>query len=425
MPATPLESVGLTHVGDASIFEQWDGFHEINDTFELIKNDTDRVLLSISETAGCDINLDTTIQPKSTSTAKPLVVNSAAGVLLLDVNNTLVDCARPLYITNTQNADYTCRFKDNTGTARLSVDNFGSIIGHTTNGLTMKAQNVGSYITTFQGADGTNRVQMDNTGTIVGTQTKGMVFKAPNAGSYITTFQGSDGVDRIQIDNTGSLIALQTNGITAKASNGGSYAFSVQNYLGNNILQIDNNGNLINPQATSGVVLKCSSATAGNFCAGFQNNLGNTVLQVENSGCLTLPTTYGTAPTTTQLGYKRLLQNASVVSVTANTNTSVVATTAVPAGVYIIRATVNWACATTPSYVSGYISTSAASPPATDDLAAYIYMSHSTKLNGYFQVSRILSSPTAAIANLSFCVNFDQAATINTNACFLEYVRIA
>ena len=59
MPATPLDSLTLTQVGGASIFG-WDGLHEINNTFELIKGDTDRVLLSMNETDGCDLNLDTT-----------------------------------------------------------------------------------------------------------------------------------------------------------------------------------------------------------------------------------------------------------------------------------------------------------------------------------------------------------------------------
>ena len=140
MPATPLESVGLTHVGDASIFEQWDGFHEINDTFELIKNDTDRVLLSISETAGCDLNLDTTIQPKSTSTAHPLIVNNAAGSLLLDVYNQLVASKRTLHVYNTNDASSViCRYA---GSDKLNIDTNGSLVNPNNSGVTLKGSDV-------------------------------------------------------------------------------------------------------------------------------------------------------------------------------------------------------------------------------------------------------------------------------------------
>ena len=85
MPATPRESVGLTSVGGRSIFDGWGGGHEISNTFELIKADTDRVMLALNETDGLDLNLDTTIQPKSTSTNHPLVGNNASGERFLDV----------------------------------------------------------------------------------------------------------------------------------------------------------------------------------------------------------------------------------------------------------------------------------------------------------------------------------------------------
>jgi hypothetical protein len=454
MPATPLDSIGLTQVGGASIFA-WEGGHEISNMFELIKGDTDRVMIALSETSGCDLNLDLTIQPKPGATANPLVVNSASGTLLAAVNTSGTLTANGGLVSKPKDTtSLSLNLQNTVGASVLSVDNtgylyaYGGLVGkpkdttslslnlqntagtlvasvdntgyvYTSGGLLARPKDTLSNSLALQNVAGTGVVTVDNNGTI--NTVGGLVSKPKDSASTSLTLQNFAGTSLITADNNGTMTSL--GGLVARPKDASSKSLILQSSTGTDVLSVDTHGSL----SVNGGMNARPKDTSSN-CLTLQSTIGTVNITVDNNGCITLPAAYaatGNLPSTTQLGggaKEAVIQSSGIISFpTVNTWVNTGATVTLAPGVYIL---LGWCNPVSSALTLMGLAISNASNN-TDEAMGISSCFFNGAYNMCFQTTRIVAITSSTVYYLLANSSVANAATIATNYARIKYIKIA
>ena len=339
------------------------------ESFEVIDTSDDGVVLALSKLDGCDINTETTIQPTSDQSTA-LVVNNSSGValamisessglltskpigMIVNNNSNLIDqhylSGAELNVigaapTLTGSLNKTYRSRVTIGTKAFNYVT-GSAIDTTATGIMVQGGNSGDV-----GGAGAVIVSWGLISAIC--PALALPSVTPATREFMRFQMTSDYTTKM----VGINIYNPTAALHVKNTTGSQTLLALDGNTGTRVCTVDNTGNV---------------TVAGNLTVSGTLS-GTLAVSPTFSGNITLQTAYSTNPTQYQLGYLKEFKNTSVVSMNANTCTTLCSMD-VPAGIWMITGVAEFLPSTPPAFIQAAIVPSTATANTFDDFSQII-----------------------------------------------------